>query len=171
MLDRLPVLLDPLSFSERGKKLVGSIKISELTRLSDVLVNDFGLVDIDFSFDKEGRVPTLTGQIKANLILQCQACLEQVELPINKHFKLGMVTSLEQADRLASDCEPLMLESEKISVNDLVEDELLLALPDFPRHKEQCVEENEEGINDDNKEQLNSNNPFSVLAEFKNTGD
>jgi uncharacterized protein len=171
MLDRLPVHINPISFSERGKRLVGVIKVSELTRLSDVLIDCSGVVEIDFSFTKEGRVPTLEGKIKANLILQCQACLEPVELPIDKSFKLGMVTTLEQADRLAADCEPLMLENEKISLNELVEDEVLLALPDFPRHTSQCVMESVSVTKNDNNEQFNSNNPFSVLAEFKNTGD
>ncbi len=173
MLDQLPVLINPLSFCERGKRLVGSIKISKLTRLSDILVDNCGLVMVDFSFDKEGRLATVKGEIKAALMLQCQACLKQVEWHIDRSFKLGLVTSLEQADRLTSDCEPLILKDEKILLIDLVEDELLLALPDFPRHKDNCMaeEENKLLIKNDNDKQFNSNNPFSVLADLKNTGD
>lgn len=172
MLDRLPVYINPLSFSERRKRLSGRIEVSDLARLSEVLLNDSGVVEIDLSFDKEGRIPTLQGEIKATLVLQCQACLEQVEWTINKHFKLGLLVSLEQADSLPSDCEPLILESEKISLNDLVEDELLLALPDFPRHSQECI--NNEVLpemTETNDKQLISNNPFSVLAKLKNTGD
>ena len=177
MLDRLPVLINPVSFSERGKTLSGIIEISELARLSDVLVDKSGKVEINFSFSKEGRVPTIQGEIKTNLILKCQSCLESLDWPVNASIKLGIVQSLEQADRLASDCEPLMLETEKISLNDLVEDELLLALPDFPRHKKKCVDESN-GIEDvfettqkNDEAELESNNPFSVLAKLKNTGD
>lgn len=173
MLDRLPVLINPLSFSERGKALSGTIEINELARLSDVLYDNSGVVEINISFDKEGRVPTIQGEIKANLVLECQSCLKQVVLTVDRHFKLGLVTSMEQADRLASDCEPFILESEKISLNELVEDELLLAIPDFPRHQHDCVEKVEDvtTIEQDEDEQLNSNNPFSVLAKLKNTGD
>ena len=171
MLDRLPVLIDPVNFAERGKRLSGTIEISELTRLSDMLLDNSGVVEIDVSFDKEGRLSTIQGEIKANLIVECQSCLKQFVLPISRNFKLGLVSSLEQADRLASDCEPLILENEKISLNELVEDELLLALPDFPRHDYQCVDrgEVEPAVADD--EQLTTNNPFSVLAKLKNTGD
>ncbi len=174
MLDRLPVHIDPVSFAERGKQLSGTIKINELTRLSEILLDNSGEIEIDFSFDKEGRVPTIVGEIKANLILECQSCTEQFILPIDKHFKLGLVQSLDQADKLASDCEPLMIESVKISLNELVEDELLLALPDFPKHPYVCIEHMDfedviESEHDDKS--VDSNNPFSVLAKLKNTGD
>lgn len=174
MLDRLPILIDPLSFAERGKRLLGKVKINELSRLSEILLDDSGEIEIDFLFDKEGRVPFIEGEIKASLIAECQSCLKQVVLPIDKHFKLGLVTSEQQADRLASDYEPMFLQDEKVSLNELVEDELLLALPDFPKHPEICVEREEfktatiETVND---EQMDSNNPFSVLAKLKNTGD
>ena len=172
MLDRLPVLIDPVNFSERGKRLSGAIEISELTRLSDMLLDNSGVVEIDLSFDKEGRLSTIQGEIKANLSVECQSCLKQLVLPISRHFKLGLVSSMEQADRLASDCEPLILEDQKISLNALVEDELLLALPDFPRHDYQCVDRDkmQPAVNDF-EEQIKSDNPFSVLAKLKNTGD
>ena len=172
MLDRLPVLIDPVSFSERGKMLSGTIEISELTRLSDMLLDNSGVVEIDISFDKEGRLSTIQGEIKANLLVECQSCLKQLSLSISRNFKLGLVSSLEQADRLASDCEPFILEDVKISLNELVEDELLLALPDFPRHDYPCIDR--EGVKPavhDIDEQIRSNNPFAVLAKLKNTGD
>ncbi len=170
MLDRLPILIDPLSFAERGKRLLGTIKINELSRLSEVLLDNSGEIEVDLAFDKEGRVPVIVGKIKANLIAECQSCLKQVILPIDKHFKLGMVTSEEQADRLAGECEPLFLQDEKVSLNELVEDELLLALPDFPKHSDVCVERGrDEAVNE--HEEIDSNNPFSVLAKLKNTGD
>ncbi|MCK4840347.1 MAG: DUF177 domain-containing protein [Methylococcales bacterium] len=174
MLDRLPVVIEPLGFAERGKRLVGALKVSEFIRLSGELLDNSGVVEIDFSFDKEGRLAIVSGEIKANLNLQCQSCLGQFVLSINRQFKLGLVSSMEQADRLASDCEPLILNNKKISLNELVEDELLLALPDFPRHEYECSEMSkgkELEVNNDEQQQMNSNNPFSVLAELKNTGD
>jgi len=176
MLDRLPLHIDPVSFAERGKRLLGAIKINELSRLSEILLDNSGEIEIDLSFDKEGRVPVIVGEIKANLALECQSCLETVVLPIDKHFKLGLVLSMEQADRLPGDCDPMLLQNEKISLNELVEDELLLALPDFPKHSTACLEQeyiNEENAPEETEEHLavESNNPFSVLAKLKNTGD
>lgn len=173
MLDRLPILIDPLSFSERGKRLSGALEISELARLSDLLLEKKGVVEIDISFDKEGRLAVIYGEIKVNLILQCQSCLERLNLPIETSFKLGMVSSLEEADKLVGDCDPLILENEKISLADLIEDEVLLALPDFPKHETECANKRGEMPHEPIKENrvMNSNNPFAVLAKLKNTGD
>ncbi len=172
MLDRLPILIDPLSFSERGKVLSGTIEISELTRLSDELVDSSGLIEVNFSFDKEGKVPVVQGVIKANLKLKCQSCLEELDWRIERKIKLGLVKNLEQADSLASDCEPLIFEDEKILLKDLIEDELILALPDFPRHQENCAKSNAPyKATTSVEEPIKSNNPFAVLAKLKNTGD
>ena len=167
MLDRLPIFINPLKFSEKGKKLLGTVEISELSRLSDKLLDKTGAVDVDFSFDKEGRTPTIKGEIRVNLKLECQSCGEPIDWVVKHSFKLGVVLSLEQADNLSSDLEPLILDSDKVSTVGLVEDELLLALPDFPRHEQVCVKSNETLFTTEINEQINSNNPFSVLAKLK----
>ena len=135
------------------------------------MLENSGIVDVKVFFNKEGRLPVIQGEIKTNLILECQACLNELVWAIDRNFKLGLVTSIDQADRLASDCDPMILKSEKVSLYELVEDELLLALPDFPRHKHNCVEKAETNQDNDDLEQSNSNNPFSILAELKSTGD
>jgi len=171
MLDRMPISIDPLSFAEREKQISGEFDISEFSRLPDSLLENSGIVEVMASFKKEGRLPVIQGKIKTNLILECQSCLEKLAWIIDRNFNLALVSSLEQADRLASDCEPFILKGEKISLIELVEDELVLALPDFPRHEHNCVERDETNQDTDKPEQSNSNNPFSVLAELINTGD
>jgi uncharacterized protein len=175
MLDRLPIYIQPVSFSERGKRLSGVLEISELARLSDVLQDTEGLVAIELFFDKEERIAVVNGHIKASLTFECQACLTPVTLLIDKNFKLGFVSSLEQADKLTSDCDPFILEDGRVALIELIEDEVLLALPDFPRHDHDCVERKEDSVEiedtvDDGK-QTRSNNPFSILAKLKNTGE
>lgn len=175
MLDRLPVHIDPVSFAERGKQLLGKIKIDEMSRLSEILLDDSGEIEIDLTFDKEGRVPTIVGKIKAKLLIECQSCAESFALSVDKQFKLGLVQSLEQADRLPSDCDPLMIQNEKIVLAELIEDELLLALPDFPKHPDVCLDLSEQEVfkqvEEVDNEPVKSNNPFSVLAKLKNTGE
>ncbi len=175
MLDRLPDFIDPVLFAERRRVLSGTIKMSEFTRLSEVLMKNEGDVKIDFSFEKMGRLATVRGTIKADLVLECQSCLKGVLWPIDATVNLGVVSTLEQADRLAEEFEPLWMEAETISLKDLVEDEILLALPDFPRHSNECMEhrqkKTEPSATDEDNEQLKSDNPFSVLAQLKNTGD
>lgn len=170
----LPVFIKPFDFATQGIMLEGSVEVSGLSRLADILADDSGAVNIDFSFAKEGALSTLQGSVKANLMLQCQSCLQPVVCSVDRRFKLGLVASLAQADRLTDDCEPLILKTEKILLSDLIEDELLLALPDFPRHKDRCITNLKEStaiVKNDCDKPLNSHNPFSLLATLKNIGD
>jgi uncharacterized protein len=175
MLDRLPHLIDPISFADKQRVLNGQIPLAKLTRLADFLLNDNGHIAVDLSFSKEGRLAVVRGQLRGELIVECRTCLEALTLPLDVKVNLAVVKSMEQAERLSGEYEPLMLEDEKIPLHELVEDELLLVLPDFPRHEEECkpYKHSTEAIKpvatDAQKSQ--SNNPFSVLAQLKNIGD
>jgi uncharacterized protein len=174
MLDKLPQLIDPITFADRQRVLVGKIPLAKFTRLTDVLLDKSGTVDIDLAFAKEQKLSTIRGHIQANLALVCCTCLEAVSFPIAITVNLAVVQTLEQADRLAGRHEPLLLEDEKIALHELIEDELLLALPDFPRHLHECVAyagQRLAKVEQVEDKQTPSTNPFSVLAQLKNIGD
>ena len=173
MLDRLPELIDPILFAERRSELKGQVEIRALGRLSDILISDVGKVNIDFAFFKEGRLLALHGQIKADLSLKCQNCLEAVNWPVDSTFKLGIVSTLDEVNRLPEEYEPLLVGEDKIPLTEIVEEELLLCLPVFPKHQQCCI--NYDQVHAEKPAQKNaqstSDNPFSVLAKLKNTGD
>ena len=172
MLDRLPDFIDPLVFADRQRQLTGKLTLKTFPRLSDILRDDHGSVKIDLSFSKNRRLATLKGTIQATLKLECQSCLETIDLPFNVSINLAFVESLEQADKLAGAYEPFIIKEKKISLNQLIEDELLLALPDFPRHQQPCLDYSTIEVGSvDNDLMTQSNNPFSILAQLKNTGD
>lgn len=172
MLNRLPEFIDPIAFADRQKQLIGEIALNSLTRLGSALSDDNGVVNIDLSFFKEGRLAVIQGTINASLKVECQSCLEAMDWDLNLTTNLAVVNSLEQADKLAGEYEPLILDEERIPLNQIIEDELLLALPDFPRHQQKCSDYQESVLSvEEDNEKTQSNNPFSVLAQLKNTGD
>jgi len=176
MLDRLPDFLDPILYAEQRRETAGQMAVAGFARLSEILKDNSGKIAVDFSFEKKGRVATIQGSIKGELVLVCQNCLQELIVHIDIPVNLGVVSTLEQADRLAAEFDPLWMDEETISLQEIVEDELLLALPDFPRHSHECVKhEQAEPASikpDDENNQQKSNNPFSVLAQLKkNTGD
>ena len=63
MLDRLPELIDPLSFADKGSELIGQIDLSSLDRLAEMLADDSGSVAVRLVFGREGRLATIEGQI------------------------------------------------------------------------------------------------------------
>ena len=174
MLDRLPEYIDPVHLADKRGELKGQIPLKNLDRLAKMLINDSGTVAVDLFFGREGRLAKVEGHIKAVLELECQNCLEAVDWPIDCTIKLGIVTSMDQADRLPEDYEPLMVEEEKILLKNIIEDEILLILPAFPKHQHACFVQKTDNNSVDplvNDEQSSAENPFSILAKLKNTGD
>ncbi|MDD4914264.1 MAG: YceD family protein [Methylococcales bacterium] len=173
MSDKLPDLIDPLLLAERHSVLSGAIKITALERLSDLVAECDGFVEIEVAFTKEGKQPVASGTIKTELMLECQSCLQPLPWPLDIGFKLGVVASMAEADRLKIDCEPLLFNGEKISLNALIEDEILLALPDYPKHGYDCIGHSSSGSGnfETKTNHAKAENPFSVLAKLKKTGD
>jgi len=170
MLDRLPEYIDPVHLADKRGELKGQIPISSLDRLADFLADDKGTVSIDLFFNREGRLPIVEGDIKANLELICQNCLTAVTWPINNHIKLGMVKTIDQANRLSEEYEPLMVLEERVLLKNIIEDEILLMLPSFPKHNNNCLIPQNSNNGSDiflNDEQSSPKNPFAILANLK----
>ena len=174
MSDRMPEYVDPIQLADKQGVVKGHAAINSLGRLAEFLASDAGAVDIALNFRRQGRLVLIEGRLECVLQLICQSCLEAIECPVNHAVKLGVVTSIEQADRLPADYEPLLLDGEKVLVKEIVEDELLLLLPAFPKHQRACsmptiTENNNDAAKLSGK--LVRENPFSILANLKNTGD
>jgi uncharacterized protein len=174
MLNRLPEYIDPVHLAEKHGVVKGQIPLKSLDRLAEMLVNDTGIINVDLFFGREGRLAKVEGHIEAVLELECQNCLEAVTWPIDCAIKLGIVSSIDQVDRLPEDYEPLLVEEERISLKNIIEDEILLILPAFPKHQHTCCVpkfDNNNVVPLVNDAQSSPENPFSILAKLKNTGD
>ena len=78
----------------------------------------------------------IKGALQTGIELVCQRCLEPLRLALDVTVSLGLVHGEAEADRLPEEYEPLLVPEGVIRVADLVEDELLLALPRIPRHED-----------------------------------
>lgn len=172
MSDQIPELVDPVVFAERQSFIQGLLGLQHLHRLADMLFDKQGELKVDLYFYKQGKVPVVEGRLQGHINLICQSCLETLDWNVDKIVKIGMVQTIEQADRLQDGFEPLMVAEEKISLPGLIEDEVIISLPDYPRHAHQCLQHK---INvppaDTRTIKQESDNPFSVLAKLKITGD
>jgi len=174
MLDRLPEYIDPLQLADKRGALKGQIPLKSLDRLAEILADDTGTVAVELFFGREGRLAKIDGHIKTVLELKCQNCLGAVKWPLHCDIKLGIVTSIDQADRLPEDFEPLLVDEGKILLKSIIEDEILLVLPAFPKHPHSCIASNTNNNNVDSvahDEPSSPENPFSILAKLKHTGD
>lgn len=166
MLDRNNENFDPYITAERGRSYKGTIPLCQLERLSDSIMDDRGEVRYTLAFAKEDKFYTVSGRVNSDLYLKCSSCLEKMVLAVDYAIKLGIVSSLLEAERLPAEYEPLLVVDRQIKIKDIIEEELLLAMPIIPRHGECRINH----FVDQHPTQL-PNNPFSILADLKPSGD
>lgn len=161
MFDRLPDLFDPFEFAEKKRRIKGSVPLARMDRLRDGLLVGAGDASIDLEFRREGRIATVNGHVEADLVLQCQCCMEQLHWPVRCEVRVGLAGSLEEADRLPEEFEPLMVEpGATVALVDLVQDELLLAMPSIPQHSDCGLPKPKQAADD-------VEHPFAALARLK----
>jgi uncharacterized protein len=103
--------------------------LSELSRVKDLLADARGTVKARFAFSKfaAGRVGATVG-VQATPRLVCQRCLQAFELPVSGDSEIEFAMS--EAEAPAESPREIYLMNEGfVSLRELAEEELLLALP------------------------------------------
>ncbi len=131
----LPDKIDPWRLTAEGGRLEGVLVLASLPRLAAELEHAEGEVSVALAagIDAQG-LRFITGRLQTGIALICQRCLGPLQWPLDIAVSLALVRNETMADRLPEQYEPLLVADGLISVADLVEDELLLALPLIPQH-------------------------------------
>lgn len=172
MFERLPERVNPFRLAESGRRLEGRIEISRLKRLLPSLVSDEGEVVVRLEFGRNAQgLATIRGRIEAALQLECQRCMQPMTYPVKDDVEIAVVETDAEAELVQEQYDPLVVDDEALMIVDLVEDELLLALPLAPGHPESqdCVgrklkEFDPEDVGEPADEK---DNPFAVLKTLK----
>lgn len=103
--------------------------LSEMSRLKDMLADTRGSVRARFAFSKleAGRLGA-TVAVQATPRLVCQRCLQGFALPVNGESEIEFAASEAQAPA-DSPREIYLMQDGTVSLRELAEEELLLALP------------------------------------------
>lgn len=160
--------IDSLKFAAEGQSVTGSIALSQMPRLADVLSNHAGHLDCVLSGFEERRFGAvklgLHLRITGRLALHCQRCLAEVmhECAVDSHLLLIPPGVEWPEEELEADDYDAMPADNALSVLALVEEEVLLALPIVPRHADcQLPADADSGAGND------SRSPFAALAGLK----
>ncbi len=167
MSPHLPELIDPWHWAELGKRISGRIETTRLKRLADLIGGAAPEAEVELALgrDDQGRV-IVSGRVGVELMLQCQRCLELMPYPLDVRFRLAVVESPGEAERLPESLDPLLIDEGELRVLDVIEDELLLSLPLVPRHaSEQCLLYREDSAAP--QEAPAAAGPFSMLGALK----
>ena len=128
----LPDLVDCARLAEAAVALRRDYELRELPRLRDLLAEPGGTVRASFAFAKlaSGR-PGAVVSVEATPKMVCQRCMQGFELELNGASEIEFATS-EDPEDAETEREFFRMENGRVSLRELAEEELLLALPIAP---------------------------------------
>ncbi len=150
----------------------GTVELSELSRLGELLnPADTARVErpiaVKFEFMRnEYDVPMIVGQLQTSLELQCQRCLQALDMPMQLDFRL-MIDANDELVRDSS-LDTLYSDDGFIDLYEVVEDELILAVPLVALHEDAACNEYWPA-SEEEPEPAAKENPFAVLRQLKTT--
>jgi DUF177 domain-containing protein len=138
-----PVVIDPRQFANERATASGSVAASTLGRLAEVLFDAGagqqrgGMIHYCVTgFVTPKDQPALRLEVDGEISLCCQRCLGPLAYPLAVQRELVLVAGADEFEQAADepdsvDMVPLVA---RIDLRELVEEEVLLALPLAPRH-------------------------------------
>ncbi len=161
--DSLPAIIDPIGLADKGVRLHGDLPLAAMHRLIQTGVEGRGTVSVDLHFgrDAEGH-RRLQGRIDAVLSLPCQRCLQGLSLVLALAPDLLLVAAGEREDAVPEGADTYTVDA-PVPLSQVIEDELILALPMMPMHPEGACEP---ALTKDRAVETRPN-PFAALAKLK----
>jgi uncharacterized protein len=161
----LPENVDPWRMVQARRSFRGTLPLAELPRLRESLAGAEGVVTFDLEFGKdELGIPNVRVRADATLPLVCQRTLDVFGLPVHVDTRLGLIAKEADEAALPGGYEPLLANEGGLKLADVVEDELILALPVLPvkpGSDSPDWQESDEGVTE------RKANPFAVLKNLK----
>lgn len=156
--------IDPHEWARTGRQTHGVLPLAGMERLGELLESGAGEVQITLVGQLlPGGRPVLTGNAHCEVVVRCQRCLEPFTLRLEAPIRLGVLRGEADLGRLADGYEPLICPiDQELSLTQLIEDELLLALPDHPHHADgEC------STSAVPAQQAGKRQPFAALASLR----
>ena len=142
--------IDGLEFAKTGSKLQGALPVAGFLRLRDALCTNKGAVQYELLGvpEEQGR-PALKLKVAGELQFVCQRCLGALEFPLHIDVSLQLATTQAELDAepLTAEGPERIVAGREMPVRDLVEDELLLAIPLVLRH-DRCADGGPQVLNE-----------------------
>jgi uncharacterized protein len=149
-----------------------SIPLAELPRVSHELSAVDGEASGTVRFSRQLGQSVADLDVSAQPEVVCQRCMQAMRWPIKVKSRIALVSDYAAADRVPEGLEVFLVEADSISVRDLVDEEILLALPNVARHEEgsECAGGNMQlpgqEVDADEADDPQVQKPFAQLGEL-----
>ncbi|PTU75720.1 YceD family protein [Pseudomonas mangrovi] len=165
----IPPHVDPRKLADRGTTLKGEMPLAGFTRLCEAIAEGSGTVRAELEFDRdEQHTVVIRSSLDVDVKMECQRCLELVTLPIHSECEYAVVRESANTQSLPKGYDVLEVGEDPLDLLELIEEELLLALPIVPAHApEDCQQPAGLEEPEPSEDEVTRSNPFSVLAQLK----
>lgn len=130
-----PDRVDPWKAADGQRSFHGTMPLNRMTRLSPLLESTDGVArfSASFAYDRQNQL-TVDIEVEAGLTLMCQRSLAPYTEQIKRRSTLAVIEELSEQDTLPENYEAVLVEDGRLALLRLVEDELLLGMPQVPRN-------------------------------------
>jgi uncharacterized protein len=165
----IPERVDHRKLANQAGLIEGSLPLQCFHRFGEMLVVREGDVYVRLEFSKGDFGSTrVNGSAATEVCLICQNCMQQFRRQVTCELVLLVVSDESKLELLPEVDDAIVAPDKVISIAELVEDELILAMPMIPRHEEgECPEtdyEQEEIVLPEVQKEQTTYRPFADLA-------
>lgn len=165
------VFVDPYKLAKRHETMQDIVAVARLPRVNKLLASETGTVQYHFNFGVDSEnVNYIEGKLSGSLTFCCQRCLQPFTYDLASSFAVSPVVSDSEAKLLPDSYEPVLINDGKLDPIELLEDELILALPLVAMHAEdapECKKSAEIPVEGSDDTMPKTHQPFSVLSTLK----
>lgn len=131
-------LVNAAELAGRAATLERSLARAQSPRLAAAGVLDGTQVRARLAFGKFDDHVTIEVRVEGEVVVECQRCLRPCRCMVDESASLAVVAR--DADEVPGGYEPLLGNAERLSLTELIEEQVLLGLPLVPMHADaaQC---------------------------------
>jgi uncharacterized protein len=129
--------LEVQGLARAGESVVGIVRLADFKRLETLLATNEGSLGFTVrgAMDDRGR-PVLTLRLEGSVTLTCQRCLLPYLHELDSETEILLAATEEELAVWDEGEDETVLAAAPLDLHEMLEDELLLALPYAPRHPE-----------------------------------
>lgn len=165
----LKQIVEPKKLAGLESVLVGGVAPEAMPRLQAAVLSARNIqAELSFTNDERYRIH-VQGKLVAEVQRECQRCLEPVWVALEAQVNLMVVKAESQIAELPAEVDAWLVLGDSADLYEVLEEELLLAMPYVSYHAEQCVDLARVGAGDpaDDEGTVTTDSPFKVLEQLK----
>jgi uncharacterized protein len=125
-------LVNAVELASRAARLERTLGLPQLKRLVEAGALEGTRIVAGLTFGVFGGRTTISARVEGEVVLACQRCLHPCTCTVEESAALAVVAR--DTDDVPGGYEPLLGDAERLSVVDLIEEQVLLGLPLVPMH-------------------------------------